>query len=239
MKKGLVSVTFRQFGCEKITDICKHADLKYVEWGADVHVRAGDTVKAAYVARLCRLNGIIPVGCGSYYNAADDFAGFYPALDTASALGAGYIRIWAGRKAAYDGDAAGNIARAVEEAEKRGLKVSLECHRRTMTEDPELAVRLAVQTGCGLHFQPNPDVSFEANLNALRAFLPYLCAVHVFSWEKDPAGGDLRLPLAAHADRWKLYAETAPDALFLLEFTPDGTEAELYRDAEALAAAAL
>ena len=64
MKKGLVSITFRKFGTEKIVKICKNADLEYIEWGGDIHVPAGDLPAAEYTAKLCRDNGLIPVGYG-------------------------------------------------------------------------------------------------------------------------------------------------------------------------------
>ena len=99
-----------------------------------------------------------------------------------------------------------------------------------MTEDPELAVSLAQSCGCLLHFQPNPDISFERNLYALRISAPYLCACHVFSWER----GDVRLPLSAQTRQWREYAKIAPDVPFLLEFVKDDDVNNLYSDAETL-----
>ena len=131
-----------------------------------------------------------------------------------------------------DPNAAENIKKAVLEAERYGIAVCLECHRWTMTEDPGLAVRLAERTGCLLHFQPNPDISFEENLSALKAFSPYLCALHVFAWEK----GDVRLPLIRHKDQWIKYAMAAGDVPFLLEFVAENDPENLKDDAAALAA---
>ena len=116
MKRGLVSVTFRQLPCEEIIRLCRENGLSYIEWGGDIHVPAGDTEKAAEVAGLCRAAGVTPLGYGSYYNASDDFARFQPVLDTARALGAGYVRIWAGKSREYDRTAEENIKKAVLEA---------------------------------------------------------------------------------------------------------------------------
>ena len=230
MKRGLVSITFRRLCRDEIARHCHAAELDYIEWGGDVHVPAGDLEAAADAARLCREYGIEPAGYGSYYNAADDFCKFGPVLSTAEALGAGYIRIWAGRGREYDEAAEENIARAVREAADKNIRVSLECHRKTMTEDPRLAVRLAAETGCLLHFQPNPDIGFEENLRALTLFAPHLCACHVFAWDR----GDVRLPLSAQARQWREYAKTAPDVPFLLEFVKDDDVNNLYTDAEML-----
>lgn len=230
MKKGLVSVTFRQFGVEKTVCICKKADLKYIEWGGDIHVPAGDTAQAGKTAALCRDNGVIPIGYGSYYNASDGISKFLPALETAKALGAEYIRIWAGKSKEYDASAAENIKRAVGLASDCGMAVSLECHRKTMTENADNAVRLAKECGCRLHFQPNPDAGFEENIDFLRKIKPYLCACHVFAWDK----GDIRLPLSDQADIWKEYAKAAGDVPFLLEFVKNNDENALIKDAETL-----
>ena len=231
MKRGLVSITFRQLPPEEIIKLCRKDGLTYVEWGGDVHVPAGDCKKAADVAALCRAEGLIPAGYGSYYNAADGFERFSPVLDTAEALGAGYVRIWAGKSRQYDPAAEENIKKATDAAKRRGIAVSLECHRRTMTDDRELAVRIAARTGCLLHFQPNPDISFEENLSMLDSYAPYLCAVHVFAWEK----GDVRLPLCRHKDQWTEYARRAKDVPFLHEFVVDNDPENLKDDALTLA----
>ncbi len=227
MKKGLVTVTFRKLDPYEIIDVCKKAGLEYTEWGGDIHVPSGDTARAAEVRAACADAGIIPAGYGSYYNAADGTEAFYPALETAHALGAEYIRIWAGKSKEYDKKAEENIKAAVKAAEPYNIAVTLECHRKTMTEDASLAVKLAEECGCRLHFQPNPDISFDENLKALTLSAPYLCACHVFAWEK----GNLRLPLKAQEEQWIRYAKVSPDTLFLLEFVAGDEVKNAYADA--------
>ena len=230
MKKGLVSVTFRGLDCGGIIEFSVGAGLKYIEWGGDIHIPAGDDATALRVNVLSSLAGLKSVGYGSYYNAAASIDRFYPNLNTARALGAEYIRIWAGKSKEYDNNAAENIKTAVCAAVKYGISVSLECHRGTMTEDAEQAVKLARNFGCKLHFQPNPDVSFDENLNTVRAFAPYLCACHVFAWDK----GDIRKPLSEQKDEWIEYAKEAPDVPFLLEFVMGDTLNQAYDDAATL-----
>ena len=238
MKKGLVSITFRSLSCAKITELCNAAGLRFVEWGGDVHVPAGDIEKAGAAAALCREAGVTPVGYGSYYNASDHVERFIPSILSAGALGSSYVRIWAGRGAVYDQCVEQNVAEAVRLASEKGIAVSLECHRNTMTENVENGVKLAKKTGCLLHFQPNPDVSFDENMRMLEAYAPFLCAVHVFAWEKaqkdNIKSADVRLALIDHIDEWRRYAEAAPDVPFLLEFVKDDSEEALLEDAKTL-----
>ena len=231
MKKGLVSISFRKLSPEEIVELCVKTGLKYIEWGADVHLRPENIERIKAVKSLCEDRGLIPIGYGSYYNAADDFDKFLPNLEAACILGTEYIRIWGGKTAAYDKAAEDNIGRAVSLAKERGLTVCLECHRWTMTEDHVLAVKVAEATGCRLHFQPNPDITFEQNLDALKAMKPHLCACHVFAWEK----GNVRLPLRDHRGQWLEYIAEAGDVPYLMEFVQDDDPINLVRDAGELA----
>ncbi|MBR7078325.1 MAG: hypothetical protein IKI41_06240 [Clostridia bacterium] len=230
MKKGLVSITFRKLEPREIVRLCAENALGYIEWGGDVHVPPGNPDAAYKVKKLCSDAGIVPVGYGSYYNAADDFEIFDAYLKNARTLGASYIRIWVGKSREYDPAAAGNIKKCVIAAENAGIKVSLECHRRTMTESAATALRLAEETGCLLHFQPNPDITFESNLEALRLTKKHLACCHVFAWEK----GDRRLPLKVQADEWTKYAKAAGDVPFLLEFVKNDDPEQLAEDAKTL-----
>ncbi|MCR5694614.1 MAG: sugar phosphate isomerase/epimerase [Clostridia bacterium] len=237
MKTGLVSVTFRRLTRQDIVKLCEKAGLEMIEWGGDVHVPAGDIFAAAEAAVLCERAGIVPQGYGSYYNAADDPELFRPSLVSAKMLGAKYIRIWAGRGLEYSETAEKNIAAAVEASARDGIKISLECHRGTMTENADIGVKLAKNTGCMLHFQPNPDIDFNADLDVLKRYSPYLCAVHVFAWEQALRGGvktEERLPLKARKEQWLRYASEAPDVPFLLEFVRNDSADSFFEDAEAL-----
>ena len=230
MKAGLVSVTFRKLTQERIVELCAENSLGYIEWGGDIHVPAGYFEAAGSARKLCEEAGIVPLGYGSYYNSCDDFGKFDVQLSTAEILGAEYIRIWAGRSREYDSIAAENIKKCVNAAEAKGLKVTLECHRSTMTEDPELALRLSDETGCLLHFQPNPDITFEENLKALKLTKHRLSACHVFAWER----GNIKLPLKAQEAQWREYAKVAGDVPYLLEFVKDDNPVMLKEDAETL-----
>src|SRR6187549_164575 len=94
---GLVSVTFRQLPPREIVDLARRAELGGIEWGGDVHVPAGDAGRAREVRAMTEDAGLSIVAYGSYYRAGEeDEAAFAPVLDSACALGAPAIRIWAG-----------------------------------------------------------------------------------------------------------------------------------------------
>ena len=97
LKTGLCSITFRQLSVEEIIKLVKEASLDGIEWGGDVHVPHGDFKKANEVAANCRDAGIEISSYGSYYRSeAKDSPSFRAVAETAKALGAPMIRIWAG-----------------------------------------------------------------------------------------------------------------------------------------------
>ena len=238
--KGLVSVTFRSMSREGVVSAAKKASLSEIEWGGDIHVPLGDLTAAADARELCRRHGISQRSYGSYYRFDSDFS---PVADTALALGADSIRVWAGSSGSCDTDVmtySALIARLCQNAEDaagRGLSLSFEYHPGTLTDSAASAVRLvrdAAHDNVRLHWQPNQYRDTKYNASELRRVAPYVDTVHVFAWE-----GERRLPLSSHADAWREYFEIlgsfgAPRAA-LIEFLPSGTEDELLRDAEVLA----
>src|SRR5690606_25566636 len=96
MRPGLCSVTFRELTPEQIVVHAAEAELEVIEWGGDVHVPAGDPERAVQVAQATTDAGLAVCSYGSYFRAGADEA-LTPILDSAEALGAGRVRIWAGR----------------------------------------------------------------------------------------------------------------------------------------------
>ena len=81
--------------------IAKEAGLEGIEWWGNVHVPHGNTVVYAKVKALPQSPGLEVTYYGSYYRPGVSEAeglSFSTVLDTAIALGAPTIRIWAGNR---------------------------------------------------------------------------------------------------------------------------------------------
>jgi sugar phosphate isomerase/epimerase len=150
-------------------------------------------------------------------------------VDSARALGAPRIRIWAGRA----GMACAAVAEAVHAAaaEAGEIEVALEFHGGTLTETAESAVELLAAAGdARTYWQPPQGVPDREALAGLRMVRPWLSALHVFSWWPR----DERQPLAARAALWREALELAGDVDALLEFVPGDDPALVAREAATL-----
>ncbi len=190
---------------------------------------------------------------GSYYRAgvseADGLA-FESVLETALALGAPTVRVWAGNRGSAEADA-GYRAAVVEDvrriaglAQPAGLTVSFEYHRNTLTDTNASAARLLEEVAhpnIRTYWQPPVAESPEYRLQGLGAVLPHLTHVHVFHWlAESPSSGVDRRPLSEGAGEWPRYlgrvATTGRDHYALIEFVRDETAEQFLADAETLKA---
>ncbi len=238
---GLVTVTFRPFSREKVAETAAKAGLRRLEWGGDIHVPPGDDGAAEDAVRLTALHGLEIDTYGSYFRCLPgEDAG--AVVGTAEKLGARNLRVWAGQKGSAEiseeerGAVVSGI-RAVCRMVPRGMTVSTEFHQNTLTDRFESAVRMAEEVGEAnfrLYWQPNQFMDDAYNLAAVKACLPYLSNVHVFTWS-----GHDKFPLADGERMWRQYIEIVAsdgsDHGLFLEFTCDGSAEQLYRDAETLA----
>ncbi|MFF7144135.1 MULTISPECIES: sugar phosphate isomerase/epimerase family protein [Streptomyces] len=242
---GLVSVTFRALPVEKVVEVAAEAGLGAVEWGGDVHVPVGASVVAEQTRARCADAGLEIVSYGSYHRAGTTPAARFAAVvDTAVALGAPAVRIWAGtsgsaetsppeRAAVVDG-----IRRAADRAAEQGLRIALEYHRNTLTDTLESALRLLDEVDRGNvvpYWQPTRGAEAAASRAEVAALLGRgLGTVHVFSWAADGT----RLPLRDREDLWRpVLADLAAAGgrrYLLLEFVADDDPAVFARDAAVL-----
>ena len=65
---GLVSVSFRPLTVDQIMDLCVENDLRYVEWGSDIHAPCDDGERLAYLAAEQKRKGLICSSYGTYYH---------------------------------------------------------------------------------------------------------------------------------------------------------------------------
>ncbi len=239
MKTGLTSVTFRKKTVEEIIECTKKAGLKGVEWGGDVHVPCGEINTAHKVRKMTLEAGLEILSYGSYFKALDE--DFSVVLDTAVALGAPIIRVWAGNETPSNISdnsfelLVSRLQSAGELAKKAGVVIALEYHRGTMTETIEGALKLleavnsdAVKT----YWQPNPEISVDEHLVEIEKLREYIVGIHVFNWLQDGT----RCLLEEGEKTWKKYLGKIEGIYpnLILEFVKKEEDNNFYQDAVTL-----
>jgi sugar phosphate isomerase/epimerase len=166
-------------------------------------------------------------------------------LDTAEALGAKRVRLWAGEMDYQDADrahieAVANKARNIAEmASKRGLAIDLEFHRRTLNNSPGNSLELLKEinhTNVHTLWQPALGISSTERLEGLKLLLPQVSNIHCFHWGAE--GIQDRRALAEGEAEWRAYLDVlkAPDKprWISLEFVKDDSIESLVRDSQCL-----
>lgn len=248
-RPGLVSVTFRQLSPEQIVQAAKDAGLEVLEWGGDVHVPVGDLKRAREVAALTRNEGLETICYGSYYKVGHEGEGGNPAfadvLETAVALGASCIRVWAGTRGSNEADeeyfrrVCNDANRIAGLAQTRGVRIAFEFHEGTLNDSATGAARLL---GALPHpnifslWQPLASLGRAQQTLSLRAVLPRLQHLHVYHWL--PGSPIDRRPLAEGAEAWREWMGIASESGrrydALLEFVPGDDPAILPRESATL-----
>lgn len=239
---GLVSISFRPLSPIDIIRLCRENGLSAVEWGGDVH--APDARTAADLRQACSDNGLAARSYGSYYKlAASPRSLFDTALSAAQALGAQYMRIWAGDKSSEQVDAeqyavlADEASELADRAGRVGITLCLECHPNTLTDRWPETVRFLRDVGhpaLKTYWQPNQWLDETYNLKAAAALAPYCPVLHVFQWN-----GAEHLSLKTGLSVWRKYLDIFADngdKDALLEFMPDDSPDSLPEEAAALKA---
>ncbi len=209
LRPGLCSVTFRGLDCDTVIGLATRAGLAAIEWGTDVHLPPGDLARARDLARRCADAGLATPTLGSYLRSEDgDDDSLNDVLDTAEAIGAARIRVWAGRKGSAEAGAddraavAANVNRYCEAAAARGLAIALEFHPNTLTDTaPSAAALLNAVPHPGLrsYWQPKPDMTAEMVREEIALIAHRLSDLHVFHWVGE---AKVRRPLAEGRGFW-------------------------------------
>ena len=241
IRTGLVSVTFRPHTPQEIIQWTVEAGLDAIEWGGDIHVPHGNVERAREVGDRTRSAGLQVSSYGSYYrlNGGDPFE---PVLETAQALGAPSIRVWAGNRGTQDADEAWREAVAEDArriaalAEACRIRIDLEYHGGTLTDTADSAKRLmeqACHANLRLYWQPAWDQDPGRGLADLRLLSSYLGHFHVFHWTQAK-----RRPLAEGEADWRCYlnyaASLGGERYAMLEFVEDDRPEHFLRDAKVL-----
>ena len=247
LRPGLVSVTYRALCPREVIAACVEAKLEGVEWGGDVHVRPDDLKNARAVGQMTRDAGLEVAAYGSYWKCNGPFE---PIVETAAALGAPLIRVWAGATDASEANESDwqrvteGLAHATAIARAANVQVVTEFHGGTLTSSGQNALQLMQKCDADVQTLWQPlrrcagfDAQVAENLADLRALAPYLSNVHVYEWADDGDGERQRLSLRG-STQWPRYVEELKRIggarCLLLEFVPDDDPAVLAREAAAL-----
>jgi len=247
IRTGLISVTFRRLDPESIVSWASRANLSAIEWGGDVHVPHGDVQRARLVGCMTREAGLNVCSYGSYYRvgcgAAGNAVDFERVLETAVALQAPAIRVWAGDRGSEAADeawrrqVAEDARRIAELSASAGVRIDFEYHSHTLTDTTESALSLLSaidHPNVRCHWQPRIQDDFAQSCAGLEPLLSRLANVHVFHWL--PSGE--RRPLHEGEERWRRYLSallpTGSEHYALLEFVKDDDPMQMMSDAETL-----
>lgn len=255
-KTGLCSVSFRELSPEQIIELVAKGGLDAIEWASNCHVPEGDLATAERVAQLTRDAGLVTSSYGSYYKVLDPEGNpvpFEPFLESAKALGAESIRIWAGHDPSdaitdsHRSKIVDQLRDSVEQAAQAGIRVGLEFHANTLS-DSNYATQALLDdvnhSNLYAYWQPVYWLTDPAyRIDGLKDMANRVSNLHVFYWQFRPGQGDWgqstdRRPLEEAAEDWKTYFQVPLDPSFehyaLMEFVRDDCPEQFLRDAAAL-----
>lgn len=240
---GMTSVTFRKKGIEEVIKIATEAGLDGIEWGGDVHVPVGELIKAKEIAKRTRDSGLKVLSYGSYHTLLEnDVNDFKKVLETANMMGTDCIRIWAG-KVDINKVSSEEFIKASRElkvickmAYEKGVFISLEKHRKTLTHTTKSTLHLLQLADCEnlrTYWQPSLELSVEDNCKSISLLKPYISNIHVFKWNDMKERFSL-----AEGEEWPLYISELKAELniqsFILEFVKNDSDEAFLKDAATL-----
>jgi 3-dehydroshikimate dehydratase len=210
---GLCSITFRSLSADQVLEVAVAAGVEGIEWGADGHAPPGGGAKVESLAHRCRDAGVEIASYGSYLGftptGEEDAAAVDAVLESADALGAPMVRIWAELGVTPDSpsedrsrvmERTASIADAIAD---RALIAALEFHPFTLTQTAASTNELLDtldRPNLRSHWQPDPSLSPDEGLDELAAVAPRLAHVHAFTWGS--SGIADRRALADGDDLW-------------------------------------
>jgi 3-dehydroshikimate dehydratase len=236
---GVCSLTLGKLDPQAVIDQCLHTGLTHIEWWGreQGHVPMGAIETATRVGEWTRQAGLTCAGYGSYYSVGEsEQAGlpFSAVLETARALQAPYIRVWAGTKGTAECDEEHKAAvstdalRIAELCAKHEIEVVFEYHQGTLTDSNESTdafLNATLHPAIFSGWQPRTGVPHGENLAGLRGVLPRLGTVHVFHWTQEPGKHYCRHRLSEGREEWTDYlnivSESGRDHVALLEFSKE------------------
>jgi len=247
IKSGVCSVTFRDKEPKEIIEIVSKAGIQSIEWGSDVHVKAGDVKTAQKVREWSEDAGVDVSSYGSYYRLGmnHDVA---PYLESAKALGARQIRIWGGlNPSSYMSfDVRLELIREAKEISRMaaayGISLSTECHSGTVTDIPESLLYFMYEVNepnfCS-YWQELLHIQEERQLHSLKTLYSSgkLTNLHVYQFDNMKMQRKQTL-LREGRDKWMerlmVFKSDIQTRYAILEFVKDGDLESFIDDAKVL-----
>ncbi|HEU0207030.1 MAG TPA: TIM barrel protein [Pseudolysinimonas sp.] len=225
---GVCSVSLRALEPSDVIAEVARTGLDGIEWGADIHVPVGDARRARAVADETEAAELRVLSYGSYWRAEDN--DFGRVLETAHALRAPRVRVWAGSTGSAEATARSRTATidrlrdAADSAADAGIELGTEFHSGTLTDTTSSAADLVREIGhpnLRTYWQPPIGMDDDRALASLGSLIDSTSSIHVFSWWPQTE----RRRLAERESLWaavcaRLLGSAGPHDM-LLEFLPD------------------
>lgn len=239
-KPGLVSVSFRNLSPERILELLKETDLKYIEWGSDVHAKPDDIDTLTSIAKMQNDMGIECSSYGTYFRiGVNKPEEIYAYINAAKILGTDTLRLWCSDKSAskFTEEEKSVFFKECRKlsaiAEKENVILSMECHINTFTDSIESSLELMKEVSSPafrMYYQPNQYKTEEENIYFASKISEYTTNIHVFNWKEKE-----KYPLCEAKEIWTEYLKNFDgERYLLLEFMPDGKEESLIKEANTL-----
>ncbi|MGN1417822.1 MAG: sugar phosphate isomerase/epimerase family protein [Acutalibacteraceae bacterium] len=239
---GFTTVTFRKKSRREVCEIARKNDIKYIEWGGDVHLPPNDPTALNEVISLQNEFGLSAVSYGSYYRlGAEDYALWESITETASKIGAKIIRIWQGDSASENVSneklsAMVNETKTLADiAAKKGLTVAFEFHNGTNNDNGKSALEFLKTVGkpnVKTYWQP---FSTKDDINNLKAVLPYLVCVHIFEWDEKGKRYSLKHGRKKWTEFFRIIEKSHSNPYMIMEFVKGDSRHRFAKDVKTLA----
>ena len=240
---GIVSITLKEKSPAEVIALSLKAGLCGIEWSENHHIKAGDLTAALDIKKKTEEAGLKVASYGSYFRAGTEESrdSFKKSLDTAAALGAPAMRIWAWDKgsdiASLDDfkRTAETSSWAADLSAPMGIKIGFEWHRNTLTDTNEAAFKIldmADNKNLFCLWQPTPEIPEPERTEGLRQLGKRLLNIHTYYWDDR-----VRRPLAEGKESWKGYlnaVDREEDHYLLMEFIMNDSIEQFLEDAAVL-----
>ena len=241
---GMVSATFKDKSVEQIIQLCTSANLRAIEWSENVHIMPGDPKGALTLYEMTKSAGLEIAAYGSYYRLGEyenPKEVFSISLQSAVALKAPVIRVWAGTRPSTEADDTYRNKLAKEAlllsnlAQKEGIKVAFEWHKNTLTDTNDSAMLLLEAAGADNLYclwQPTAALNMEERTKGIQMLGNRLLNFHIYYWKEG-----VRRPLAEGVGEWEQYLSEVNcnrNRYGLLEFVMDNLEEQFMEDVKIL-----